>query len=35
VEILSIFSTSNLKEDYVTLLDSLEHLTTELREEIS
>jgi len=30
-----MFSTSNSKEDYVTLLDSLEHLTTELREEMS
>ncbi len=30
-----MFSISNLKEDYVTLLNSLEYLTTELREEIS
>lgn len=34
MEVLSIYSKCNPKEDYITLLDSLEILTTELREEI-
>lgn len=35
MEILSVYSKGNSREDYITLLDSLESLTTELREEIA
>ncbi|KAK3169321.1 hypothetical protein OEA41_008704 [Lepraria neglecta] len=34
VKILSMYSKFNSREDYITLLDSLETLTTELRQEI-
>ena len=33
-EILSVYSKFNSREDYVTLLEGLEHLMTELREEV-
>jgi len=35
VEILSMYSKYNSREDYITLLDSLEILATDLREEIA